>query len=347
MLGAVLGLMLSVVPSGASSFVEDLCTTRALTLVETGDRPYHAWLPPIACGSAPPRSLPLLVVLSCYGCDAHTVPSGGLLVWAEAYSFVVIAGESLSRSWNAGECCGSSLANHVDDSGYIARILKHALGLLTVANPQALFAFGWSNGGFLATQLAHTSSIFAGVSAAAGYRYAFIDLSGARPNATLSKPTPILLHHATDDRAVSYEGCCYGPHSNRCCCEIDQRSRVCIRAPMAFDAWANANGCEESYVVIAHLHGKVLCRTAQRCRANTTLCTFSRAGHFSRPRFRLPLAGETMNFFADKACALGGGTWNGRSCICPTPGATRPYCLEGAVGPIVAFGVLIFPPRAP
>ncbi len=102
-------------------------------------------------------SLPVVVTLA--GCctsaqfeagrmDFRTVSGPALLVYPEY----------LDGHWDAGACCGSSAADHVDDTGFVAAVLARVQASQSGAATGRAYLAGYSNGGKLALRLVCTES---------------------------------------------------------------------------------------------------------------------------------------------------------------------------------------------
>lgn len=364
-------VLVPLAPLGADDTAE-LCAVVQRRMVErpfaAEDRPYHVHLPPSVCASRTPRATPVVLTLACFHCKVETVPRAFYDV-ADAFGFALLAGTQLDESWNAGECCGDSRDRARDDSSYLARALAHALDTIHTLNAEAILAFGWSNGGFFATTLAHTSTLLAGLATAAGYTSRFLrELPDGRLNASLARPTPVMLHHARDDGIVRFEGCCKaqlerGPAA-ACCCQMSELSEKCVSAGGAWEAWAVANGCQvgaarhaPSSASATHaplawappraalltLDRKAArCLTFAGCAANTTLCVHKGKRHFLKPgglAKSLAMTRDVGLFFARTACELHG-RWvddampgaepdAGGACRCAAAAAGEPHRRHG------------------
>jgi poly(3-hydroxybutyrate) depolymerase len=259
------------------SVSETLCAhsnSSSLTMLRLPgeSRGYGAWMPPFACARNPlPRSTPVILSLGCFGCAIETVGAAAIRIGRQI-GFMVLAGEQVQRSWNAGECCGVALQQGSPDTAYLSTLVRHAAATIPAMHSAAIFAFGWSNGGYMGTTLAHETSWLAGVVAVSGYTYKYLQpirggsrtppigggvqplgggnsASSQRPpgglpsealNASLPKPTPVLFIHARDDPIVHADGCCL---ASRCCCGIGATSERCVGVLGAWRAWAVANRC--------------------------------------------------------------------------------------------------------
>ncbi|KAG8465265.1 hypothetical protein KFE25_002572 [Diacronema lutheri] len=299
-------------------------------------RRFGAWLPPSVCASARgARSAPIVLALGCYGCSMDTV-ARPLFNAAERFGLVLVAPEQHKRSWNAGECCGAALRERTPDAAFIRAVIAHVRGALGTprAGAAGVYAFGWSNGGFMATELARAGAPLDGLAVVAGY--SSTHLHAARPggelNATLPAPTPILLFHARDDAIVRAEGCCAAGRG--CCCGI--AAPRCVGVEGAWGAWALANRCSPAPSPVAAEPADaaaalgVRCVGRAACAAATVVCVAQRGGHSFGSGFeRFAFGGMVGAFFARAACARTGGAWDARREACQCGGAGGPGAGPG------------------
>lgn len=102
--------------------------------------------------------------------------------------------------WNATDFCCDFAHTGVDDAGYLRKLIETVKVKYNV-DPNRIYIFGHSNGGFMANRLAcEMGGEIAGIASLAGGTYA--DASRCRD----PKPVPYLQIHATDDLAISYDG---------------------------------------------------------------------------------------------------------------------------------------------
>merc|ERR1712070_1093590 len=137
-------------------------------------------------------------------------------------------------SFNGDVCCGRALKDGVDDVGLVQVIIRQLAGSYLIANrlrvrEQAVYAMGYSNGGFMASKLGRDLFSLRGFAAMAGHVY---NLSMDTPQRTVS------IHMMRNDEKVLYSGCCTSQLArprNACCCEISERwSKPCVDATSIF-----------------------------------------------------------------------------------------------------------------
>ena len=268
-------------------------------------------------------ALPLLVLVHCFGCRAR-YEIEKFSAAADAYGFTLLAPEGVGRvsSFNAPSCCGISRVEHIDDVGLIDSIVDHLA-------PRAVFASGFSNGGFMVSHLASASRVkWAGIAPTAGHEYEL-----AR-----TKPLPLYHHHCSDDEKVLANGCCRGAG---CCCGIDAASMrppgTCVATSALHRKWLDINRCKGSRVEAGP--GGARCVVGTGCAANTTLCLHARCSHADWVR-EFVASRDVVDFFAREACERRGGQREPRrqaaltteeaawQCVCPA-GRAGWLCLEG------------------
>jgi len=198
------------------------------TTVTLGAREYilRAPLEPCRPYGAP---LPLMVLIHCFGCDA-AAEIQKYSEAADAHGFVLAAPEGYQNSWNAPHCCGPAREEAYDDVGFIDAVVKHSGSLLPIA-PDAIFAAGFSNGGFMSSHLAWTGATrWAGLSPASGHEY----------SVNADRPMPVYMHHCGADIMVKMAGCCVEDGAPTCCCGIGSQRKTCVSTASLFEQVAPA-----------------------------------------------------------------------------------------------------------
>jgi polyhydroxybutyrate depolymerase len=203
------------------------------------ERVYLLHLPPQYGGEA---RLPLVIMLHPRGDYARQFEVySGMSAKADRDGFVVVypngTGDEAdpALSWNAGFCCGYPLVHHLDDVGFIQKLLDELLAGYAL-DPRKVFVAGWSNGGMLAYRLAaelpgRITAIAADAASTGGQTKEFI------PYYTIPKPRtrlPVLMFHGRADPVVGYDG---GLN------EQGDSAFTSVAESLAF--WADNNGCTE------------------------------------------------------------------------------------------------------
>lgn len=111
----------------------------------SGERHAHVHHPASAAAGAP-----LVVVLHAAGSSAaESRERFGWDALADRAGFVVAYPDGLHATWNAGRCCGRSVADDVDDLGYLDTLTTR-LSSEDRIDQRRVYAVGISNGGMMA-----------------------------------------------------------------------------------------------------------------------------------------------------------------------------------------------------
>jgi len=133
-------------------------------------------------------------------------------------------------TWNAGNCCGYAYQHHIDDVGFINRLLDVMIKNYPI-DPARVYVTGMSNGAMMAYYLAEKlPDRIAAIAPVAGGRIP--------DNMPALKPMPIMHFHSVDDPRALYHGGLGPafPFTNQRVWHPD------IDAVLA--AWARVNGCD-------------------------------------------------------------------------------------------------------
>jgi len=150
--------------------------------------------------ASPPRGpVPLVVALhGGFGTGASALRQGGWEAAADRHGFVVVAPDGLTRSWNAGFCCGPAMRNDVDDVGFVLAVLDDVEATLRI-DPRRVYATGMSNGAMMAYRLGcEASERFAAIAPVAG--------TVVVPSCSPTVPVALLHIHGLTDRNVPFDG---------------------------------------------------------------------------------------------------------------------------------------------
>jgi poly(3-hydroxybutyrate) depolymerase len=225
----------------------------------------------------------------------HTEP-GSLLLFRSADG--TCSKTARLSSFNALHCCGAAKARNLDDVGFVdsivddlQRAVDHAGGVRFLAH--ALFASGFSNGGFLTSHLSYASRhTWAAIAPTAGHVY----------RVRRTTPLPVAIHHCADDEKVSPRGCCMSESGDpTCCCDISFDS--CVSTQTLFDKWTSVNRCVGGVRALPESHAPAgaTCSVGVGCAAETMLC-WHRCQHHAVWARSFDGAPHILSFFARLAC---------------------------------------------
>jgi polyhydroxybutyrate depolymerase len=182
------------------------------------DRTYLLHVPPSYDGLT---AVPLVVALHPYTGNAYGFQSEtGFSNKADLNNFIVVypEGTGSSRSWNAGNCCGSAMTNNIDDVGFISALIDTLSANYNIDSTR-IYATGFSNGSIMAYRLAaELSQKIAAIAGAAGQMM----LNECNP----VRAVPIMHLHSLNDDVVLYEGGSFYPS-----------------VEAVIDIWVEINGC--------------------------------------------------------------------------------------------------------
>ncbi|KAL3915881.1 MAG: hypothetical protein SGPRY_007046, partial [Prymnesium sp.] len=186
--------------------------------------------------------------------------------------------------------------------GFIESVVKDASKRLTIL-PGALFAAGFSNGGFFTSTLPSRSRLkWAALSPAAGHEY----------SVQAPSPTAVYIHHCANDEKVLISGCC--------------QSQVQL---LLWD-WGGAKGVHLDALLEIRMPvlriGFACIQVGMGCAVNTTLCVHQGCVHGDWV-YKFPAAWSVVHFFAREACAASGGRLVGHQ-----RDASRCACGENSRG---------------
>jgi polyhydroxybutyrate depolymerase len=123
---------------------------------------------------------------------------------ADKYGFYVVYPNGTGKlhdrmlTWNAGSCCGYAQEHHIDDVGFIAKLLDTVIKQYPI-DPQRVYVTGMSNGAMMAYYLAENlPDRIAAIAPVAGARMPVTSKS--------HKPMPVLHIHSIDDPRAIYQG---------------------------------------------------------------------------------------------------------------------------------------------
>jgi polyhydroxybutyrate depolymerase len=225
------------------------------------DRTFLVHLPP---GYDASRPHPLVLLFhGGLGTGMQMEASALMSPIADRERFVVVYPDGITRSWNAGGCCGPPAEQNIDDVGFVAALLDHLESTLCL-DRRRIFAGGMSNGAMFSHRLAcDLSERVAAVAPVSGTNMT----SSCAPR----RPVPVMHIHGTEDRHVPWAG------GNGCGIAGVPFTSV----PDSLAGWQGRNGCVPGAGVPLVQQGDGRCEVQGRCPAGAevVLCTIQGGGH--------------------------------------------------------------------
>ena len=181
-------------PSGSASVsVPTGSSTQKLT-VGGMDRTYRLYVPSSLSFSS---KVPLVVMMhGALGSGRQAEREYGWDEEADSGHFVVAYPDGYHRTWNAGSCCGPAQQKHVDDVGFIKKMVSTLSSQMPI-DQSRIYGTGISNGGLMAYQMACATDIFAAIGP---------DSSTMLRSCTSPNPTSVLHIHGTADHTIPLDG---------------------------------------------------------------------------------------------------------------------------------------------
>ncbi len=125
--------------------------------------------------------------------------------------------------WNAGQCCGLPVTRHINDVGFLLKVISD-IASRTPVDLQRVYVTGISNGGMMAYAMAaEASNHVAAVSSVAGQ----VELPTIHP----TRAVPTMEFHSLNDPTAKWNGV---PNSN---------PRLRLSVMEGINQWVKADGC--------------------------------------------------------------------------------------------------------
>jgi polyhydroxybutyrate depolymerase len=125
--------------------------------------------------------------------------------------------------WNAGACCGLPITRHINDVGFLLRVIAD-IAARTPVNLRRVYMTGISNGGMMAyTMAAEASGHIAAISSVSGQ----VELSSIHP----SRAVPTMEFHSVNDPVAKWVGV---PNKN---------PKLRYSVMEGINLWVKADGC--------------------------------------------------------------------------------------------------------
>lgn len=231
--------------------------------VTVGARP-RSFVVHVPTGYTPGRALPTVVLLhGGLGTGAQLEGSALMSPIADREGFVAVYPDGISRSWNAGRCCGPPAEQNIDDVGFIAALLDHLQTQLCL-DLRRVYATGMSNGAMMSHRLAcELSERLTAVAPVAG--------TNMTDSCAPLRPVPVMHIHGADDKHVPWQG--------GAGCGIAGVPFTGV--PESINGWLARNGCASAPPSLLLEQGDGRCESQGRCPASgdVVLCTIAGGGH--------------------------------------------------------------------
>jgi len=125
--------------------------------------------------------------------------------------------------WNAGRCCGLPVTTHVDDVGFLLKVISD-IAWRTPVDVRRVYVTGMSNGGMMAYAMAaEASHHVAAISSVSGQ----VEIPTVHP----TRAVPTMEFHSVDDPIATWAG---GKNRN---------PRLRLSVMEGIDQWVKADGC--------------------------------------------------------------------------------------------------------
>ncbi|MBI40607.1 MAG: polyhydroxybutyrate depolymerase [Leptospiraceae bacterium] len=243
--------------------------------VEGQDRSYFVRLP-YEKQPAPEKKYPLIIQLHGGGGNAEYAESISQMTGiANERGYIVAypdgSGPRISRAlktWNAGQCCGKSMRDNVDDVAFLTGFIDHLIANYPV-DPNRIYLCGFSNGGMMTYRAARTlAPRLAAIAVVSGAMFGEETIP--------ESPLPVMIIHGTADDTVPFEG---GESEM----DVVQNNMKGEFASVQFAAtfWARNNGCGLTYRSVSLPEGPTFQKWTFPCpaRSPVTVLALVDEGH--------------------------------------------------------------------
>jgi polyhydroxybutyrate depolymerase len=200
------------------------------------DRSYRLHVPPAAADGKP---LPLILNLAGatqngfieeveFGMDSTADQDGYLAAYPNGTRIsTVLTPDPVAKQdqygWNAGQCCGLPVTNHVNDVGFLLKVIAD-IAARTPVNLRRVYVTGISNGGMMAYAMAaEASNHIAAIASVEGQ----VEIPTIHP----TRAVPTLEFHSVNDPIALFKGT---PNKN---------PKLVLSVMEGIDQWVKADGC--------------------------------------------------------------------------------------------------------
>jgi polyhydroxybutyrate depolymerase len=200
-------------------------------------RDYRLHVPPAASGGQP---LPL--VLNLHGAtqnaqleeitsdmDPNADMNGYLVAYPNGTRISKVltpdpVAKNAQYGWNAGQCCGLPVTKHVNDVGFLLKVIAH-IAARTPVDLRRVYMTGISNGGMMAYAMASEASAhFAAISSVSGQ----VEIPDIHP----TRAVPTMEFHSVNDPIAKFDGT---PNT--------KNPLLRLSVMQGIEQWVKADGC--------------------------------------------------------------------------------------------------------
>jgi polyhydroxybutyrate depolymerase len=179
------------VVAGSARIVKVATSTKTYSMTVAGLKRSYQVIAPVG---GPPKSAPVIVMLSGYGATVSSeITRDELVPYASTDQAELVYPVAVQTSWNAIGCCGYASAHNVNDVAFI----KALVAAVDPGHARDIYVAGYSNGARLAYQFACTDpGLFDAYAAVKG---------GPMPDCVVRKPVTIAQLASLDDPEAAYK----------------------------------------------------------------------------------------------------------------------------------------------
>ena len=199
-------------------------------------RDYRLHVPPAATSGQP---LPLVLNLHgatqnglleeiTSGMDPNADTNGYLVAYPDGTRISKVltpdpVAKNAEYGWNAGQCCGLPVTKHVNDVGFLLKVIAD-IAARTPVDLRRVYMTGISNGGMMAYAMAaEASGRIAAISSVSGQ----VEVPVIHP----TRPVPTMEFHSVDDPIAKFNGV------------VNPNPLLRLSVMQGIAQWVRANGC--------------------------------------------------------------------------------------------------------
>jgi polyhydroxybutyrate depolymerase len=240
LLGSMPGLRVDAGANVERATLKPMSGSYDFTLTFDGlHRDFHLHVPPAAA-----LGVPLPLVLNLHGATENATleeVTSGMDPSADQNGYLVAYpdGTRISKvltpdpvakqaqyGWNAGQCCGLPITRHIDDVGFLLKVISD-VAARTPVDLRRVYVTGISNGGMMAYAMAsEASDHVAAISSVSGQ----VELPTIHP----TRAVPTMEFHSVDDPIAKWQGV---PNAN---------PKLRLSVMEGIDQWVKADRCGSS-----------------------------------------------------------------------------------------------------